>query len=205
MMFDTIDYKAGTITYIDSLDYLKEDLLQVQYPGGYLLDVGWYGEEVAYPEEYDRLDASWFSGNNGFFISIVKDFDWEYPVRRIPVTSVDTLKQQIEEAVRLVMELAAELDLDQNEIRAKELAERFGYRFDEALRPEICALLEQELADYQPGSSEYLRFLCGYLYCIGNAGDAELIRKVKYGINMDVGCMIDGEWLVVNPQKCIQK
>lgn len=49
--------------------------------------------------------------------------------------------------------------------------------------------------NYQNGSSEYLRFLCGYLFCIGDINDVEIIEKAKYSINMDVGCMIDGEWI----------
>lgn len=38
-------------------------------------------------------------------------------------------------------------------------------------------------------------FLCGYLFCIGDVNDMEIIKKAKYSINMDVGCMIDGEWI----------
>ena len=37
--------------------------------------------------------------------------------------------------------------------------------------------------------------LSGYLYCLGDISDIPLIKKAKYGINMDVGCMIDSEWL----------
>ena len=49
--------------------------------------------------------------------------------------------------------------------------------------------------NYQLGSSEYLRLLCGYLYCLGDVSDVPLLEKAKYGINMDVGCMIDREWI----------
>lgn len=37
--------------------------------------------------------------------------------------------------------------------------------------------------------------LCGYLYCIGDSTDIDLIKRAKYGINMDAGCMVDGEWI----------
>lgn len=47
-------------------------------------------------------------------------------------------------------------------------------------------LIQKEIENYQEGSSEYIRVLCGYLYCIGNASDAELIKRAKYGINFDV-------------------
>ena len=49
--------------------------------------------------------------------------------------------------------------------------------------------------NYQPGSSEYIRLLCGYLYCLGDRSDIPLLEKAKYNINMDVGCMIDREWI----------
>lgn len=47
-------------------------------------------------------------------------------------------------------------------------------------------LIQKEIENYQEGSSEYIRVLCGYLYCIGNASDAELIKRAKYGINFYV-------------------
>ena len=56
-------------------------------------------------------------------------------------------------------------------------------------------LEEQEIEDFQEGSSEYIRLLCGYLYCIGDVTDVPLLEQAKYGINMDVGCMVDGEWI----------
>ena len=40
-------------------------------------------------------------------------------------------------------------------------------------------------------SSECLRVLCGYLFCLGDISDVPLLEKVKYGIDMDVGTMID--------------
>lgn len=56
-------------------------------------------------------------------------------------------------------------------------------------------MIQKEIVAYQSGSSEYIRLLCGYLYCIGDISDVPLLEKAKYGINMDVGCMIDGEWI----------
>ena len=35
------------------------------------------------------------------------------------------------------------------------------------------------------------------MFCIGDAEDAKLLEQVKYGINFDVGCMIDGDWIEV--------
>ncbi len=82
-----------------------------------------------------------------------------------------------------------------NEQRAAEIIKKYGFDFSKIQKEEIRKLIEIEISDFQSGSSEYIRLLCGYLYCIGDRSDAPLIEKVKYGINMDVGCMIDGEWI----------
>lgn len=82
-----------------------------------------------------------------------------------------------------------------NEQRAEALIRRLGFDFDSISKSEIRTLIEQEIADFQAGSSEYIRLLCGYLYCIGDISDVPLLEKAKYSINMDVGFMIDGEWI----------
>ena len=35
-----VDFGTGTVTFLD--DTQKEDMLQVEYPNGFLLDMGWY-------------------------------------------------------------------------------------------------------------------------------------------------------------------
>ena len=82
-----------------------------------------------------------------------------------------------------------------NEERAEQLIKKYGFNFDSISKSEIIELIETEIADFQEGSSEYIRLLCGYLYCIGDISDVPLIKSVKYGINFDVECMIDGEWI----------
>ena len=82
-----------------------------------------------------------------------------------------------------------------NEDRAERLINKYGFDFDSISRTEIRALIETEISEYQQGSSEYIRLLCGYLYCIGDEADIALIKKVKYGINFDVGQMIDNAWI----------
>lgn len=79
--------------------------------------------------------------------------------------------------------------------RAEELVKKYGFDFEKIPKNEIISLLEAEIENYQEGSSEYIRLLCGYLFCIGDKSDIPLIEKAKYSINMDVGCMVDGEWL----------
>lgn len=82
-----------------------------------------------------------------------------------------------------------------NEQRAEQVIKKYGFRFNDIPKQEIIDLLLKEIANYQPGSSEYIRLLCGYLYCLGDISDVPLLEKAKYSINMDVGCMIDGEWI----------
>ena len=82
-----------------------------------------------------------------------------------------------------------------NEQRTEAIIQKYGFDFPSIPKEEIIALIQAEIDEFQPGSSEYIRILCGYLYCIGDEGDAELIRQAKYEINFDVGCMIDIEWI----------
>jgi phosphoribosylglycinamide formyltransferase-1 len=82
-----------------------------------------------------------------------------------------------------------------NEERAEALILKYGFDFDKVPKDEITKLINNELANFQNGSSEYIRVLCGYLFCLGDISDVPLLNKVKYGISFDVGCMIDGEWI----------
>ena len=82
-----------------------------------------------------------------------------------------------------------------NEKRAEKLIKQYGFDFHHISKDEIRTLIEQEIENFQEGSSEYIRLLCGYLYCVGDITDVPLLEKAKYGINMDVGCMVDGEWI----------
>ena len=82
-----------------------------------------------------------------------------------------------------------------NEQRAESLIAELGFDFEKIDKKRIISLIEKEIDDFQDGSSEYIRLLCGYLYCLGDESDVALLEKAKYGINFDVGCMIDGEWI----------
>ena len=73
--------------------------------------------------------------------------------------------------------------------------EKYGFHFEQIPKSEIRELIEAEILDFQSGSAEYIRALCGYLFCIGNKSDVELLQRAKFEINMDVGCMIDEEWI----------
>ena len=82
-----------------------------------------------------------------------------------------------------------------NEQRAEEIIKKYGFDFDTNPKAEIVQLIQNEIENYQEGSSEYIRLLCGYLYCLGDETDVALMENAKYNINMDVGCMIDEEWI----------
>lgn len=82
-----------------------------------------------------------------------------------------------------------------NEERADNLVKKYGFHFTKISKSEIRDLIEKEIENYQEGSFEYIRALCGYLFCIGSYEDVELIERAKYEINFDVGCMIDGAWI----------
>ena len=80
-----VDYKTGKITYIsDDFKNLSEDMLFVEYPGGYILDLGWYGSF------------------NGYIIYIIKDKNREIPVKKIH-TDFYHLKEILENAVDYIM------------------------------------------------------------------------------------------------------
>lgn len=82
-----------------------------------------------------------------------------------------------------------------NEQRAEKIIEKYQFDFEKIPKDEIRAFIRAEIDDFQEGSSEYIRLLCGYLFCIGDQSDVPLLEEAKRGINMDVGCMIDWEWL----------
>lgn len=86
--------------------------------------------------------------------------------------------------------------------RAENFLKRFGFDFDKIDKNEIISLINEEFERAVEerkrcfyDSSECLRVLCGYLYCLGDISDVPLLEKVKYDIDMDVGTMIDGEWI----------
>ena len=74
-----LNFTDGTITHDDlsrlrhvavakQTDLLKEDMLQVEFAGGFLLDVGWYPE---------------FDAAGDFRINVIKNHDWDRPVESV--------------------------------------------------------------------------------------------------------------------------
>ena len=75
-----MDFGTGKIIFLDITQ--KEDMLQVEYPNGFLLDMGWY---------QDR-----------YIISIIQNFDWTHPVKRYEAADRDQLPALLTEAAHSV-------------------------------------------------------------------------------------------------------
>lgn len=59
---------------------LKEDMLQIEFSNGLLLDVGWYSKP---------------NGKGNFTIYVIQNFDWENPLIKKRCYSIKTLKKEI--------------------------------------------------------------------------------------------------------------
>ena len=79
-VWSKIDFDTGKVIFLDATR--KEDMLQVEYPNCFLLDMGWY---------QDR-----------YIISVIHNFDWANPVQQYETTETNQLPQLLTEAVRLV-------------------------------------------------------------------------------------------------------
>lgn len=79
-VWSKIDFDTGKVIFLDATR--KEDMLQVEYPNCFLLDMGWY---------QDR-----------YIISVIHNFDWANPVQQYETTETNQLSKLLTEAVRLV-------------------------------------------------------------------------------------------------------
>ena len=79
-VWSKIDFDTGKVIFLDATR--KEDMLQVEYPNCFLLDMGWY---------QDR-----------YIISVIHNFDWANPVQQYETTETNQLPALLTEAVRLV-------------------------------------------------------------------------------------------------------
>ena len=87
--------------------------------------------------------------------------------------------------------------------RAEFFIRKLGFDFDKIDKNEIIFLLNKEferaITERKSkfyDSSECLRVLYGYLFCLGDISDVPLLEKVKYKIDMDMGVAIDGIWII---------
>lgn len=98
-MLGNIDFGEGVVRkYIDLLfdedssladiiDDLKEDLIQIEYDDGYIIDVGWY-------PEFDPM------GN--FKLVLIKDYDWENALFYTEFNTVEALNSNLRQCIQMV-------------------------------------------------------------------------------------------------------
>jgi hypothetical protein len=93
-----LTFITGKITYdelsalrnIDlsnQIDFLKEDMLQVEYHDTHLLDVGWYPS---------------FDINGSFQIRVIKNYDWDIPLAFSKAGTIRLLIEKIIAAQNLI-------------------------------------------------------------------------------------------------------
>lgn len=172
--FDDIDLRDGNVNFIMNDE---QDMIEISYSDGMFIDVG--------------LDK-----DNIYNITVVASNDvegWKEPLCVKQFADRDKLHDCLQEMIDRFREDIP--DEDENERRTAELLDKYGIDFINVPKDEIAELLNEELKAPKKGSSEYLRLLCAYLYCAGGDDAVKLIKKAKYSVNMDVGAMIDGEWI----------
>lgn len=100
-MFKKLDFSPGKVEHdsfdinyelplVDQIDWLTEDLFQVNYDDKYMLDIGWYSS---------------FPSLGGFRIVVVKDFDWSNPIFSKECSRQDELDCYVQEGVNLIKSL----------------------------------------------------------------------------------------------------
>ena len=79
-VWSKMDFDTGKVIFLDATR--KEDMLQVEYPNCFLLDMGWY---------QDR-----------YIISVIHNFDCANPFQQYETTETNQLPKLLTEAVGLV-------------------------------------------------------------------------------------------------------
>ena len=72
-VWSKMDFDTGKVIFLDATR--KEDMLQVEYPNCFLLDMGWY---------QDR-----------YIISVIHNFDWANPVQQYETTETNQLPKPV--------------------------------------------------------------------------------------------------------------
>lgn len=84
MNFDDIDLQGGEATFIEPLG---EDMLEVRYANGYMVDVGFIDKEKTY------------------YVTIVKDDNWKNAVAVYKARTEIGTRQNIKKAIEYVQKL----------------------------------------------------------------------------------------------------
>lgn len=98
---EDIDFRSGQIVYntfeidfdkeySEQIDCLTENLLQVKFSDGYLLDIGWYPE----------CDIE-----GGFLIQLIKDENWEAPIDQSRCRTQQDFIQNLNRIIQMAEDL----------------------------------------------------------------------------------------------------
>ena len=90
--WNKVDFGIGKVTFLDVTR--KEDMLQVEYPNCFLLDMGWY---------QDR-----------YIVFIIRNFDWDHPVKQYETPERNQLPVLLAEAVCLVEQASQKTELEKS-------------------------------------------------------------------------------------------
>ena len=102
-MFEQYDFNPGIVKYnpyklspedMTDIKWLSEDMLQVEFPNNYLLDMGWYGKS--------------FTLHGVFIIYIIKDFRWDNPIYKEEYRSVTELYEGMKLAIKRAKQLISQ-------------------------------------------------------------------------------------------------
>lgn len=83
VIFDDFNISEN-IDLSEQLEELKEDMLQVSFPSGYILDIGWRPS---------------FEINGSFKLLLIKDYIWNNPIYSDSPSNISELKKSIEIAI----------------------------------------------------------------------------------------------------------
>lgn len=95
-MFWGLDIKNGAVSYddisflteennlLEQVAYLKEDMLQIEFPGNMLIDIGWRPS---------------FEENGAFYVTMVSNCDWENPIAQAQVFDVASARKTLSEFI----------------------------------------------------------------------------------------------------------
>ncbi len=84
IIFDDISWLANEIDFKNDIDFIKEDMLQIEFGNNYLLDVGWRPS---------------FSKKGKFYLTIVKNKNWNEIVEEVSTKNAQNLKTSIKELI----------------------------------------------------------------------------------------------------------
>lgn len=88
VVFWDLDSISVGIPIKEQLDELKEDLAQIHFPSGVIIDVGWYPE---------------FSMAGSFVVNVVRENEWDDPIFKMECPSTEGLISALDQAVSVAM------------------------------------------------------------------------------------------------------